>query len=784
MTPPRAASYHRLMPAEAPPPPASRMRSIIAATVVFIAALATAAPASAQSDISGCAKSLLQGASSQSVTRERDGKPERVTLLTGVDSIPVRLDCDQMQFQAEYVEVYQDRNLIVATRNVLFVSTTARITADRMEFDTKEKTGVFYNAFGQALLGERAERSMFGTQEPEAMFNGREIHKIGPDKYKIVNGAFSTCVQPTPRWQIVSGSTIVNLDDYALLRNSVFRVKGVPLMYLPIFYYPLEEDDRSTGFLIPTYGTSTLRGQSLTNAFFWAINRSQDATISHDWFAKAGQQVGGEYRYVLAPGSSGTLRTSLFDQKATAPAANGIGGTEAGRSYRIDGGMTQNLGGGLRARANANYFSNGDTERLYQQDVFRATQSSRSFGGNISGAWREYVLSGTMDRIDYFNAAGTISDITTTGSLPRVNFSRGERTLGKVPIYFGLNSEFVSILRRQSRNDETLSDQGLTRFEVNPAVRIPFTKLPYFTINTTVGWRGTYWSESVQGGTQVPESLKRQYFDFNARFTGPTFMRIFSTPTRKFKHVIEPSFTLKRITDFDVYPNIVQLEGSDFERPQYTRVGYGLTNRLYAKKDTSREVLAVAISQSYYTDELAAQSDGSYQTGYNTRPFSKYSPVAFVVRGSPNDRFQADFRSEWDHTSGTFLSLGANGAVNTANVQATGGWAQAKNVPRNITQPVTTISHYLNASVTVRTTANKVGGTYAFNYDMLADRFLQQRYFAYYNAQCCGVLVEYQTYNIIGLAIPQDRRFNVSFSLAGIGTFSNFLGAFGGETGR
>jgi len=39
----------------------------------------------------------------------------------------------------------------VATRNVLFVSTTSRITADRMEFDTKTKTGVFFNAFGQTV---------------------------------------------------------------------------------------------------------------------------------------------------------------------------------------------------------------------------------------------------------------------------------------------------------------------------------------------------------------------------------------------------------------------------------------------------------------------------------------------------------------------------------------------------------------------------------------------------------------------------------------------------------
>jgi len=34
--------------------------------------------------------------------------------------------------------------------------------------------------------------------------------------------------------------------------------------------------------------------------------------------------------------------------------------------------------------------------------------------------------------------------------------------------------------------------------------------------------------------------------------------------------------------------------------------------------------------------------------------------------------------------------------------------------------------------------------------------------------------------------VPQDRRFNISFTLAGLGSFSNVLGAFGvgqGATG-
>jgi hypothetical protein len=37
---------------------------------------------------------------------------------------------------------------------------------------------------------------------------------------------------------------------------------------------------------------------------------------------------------------------------------------------------------------------------------------------------------------------------------------------------------------------------------------------------------------------------------------------------------------------------------------------------------------------------------------------------------------------------------------------------------------------------------------------------------------------------VSNLRVPQDRRFNLSFTLAGIGTFSNFLGAFGGKTDR
>jgi len=53
-----------------------------------------------------------------------------------------------------------------------------------------------------------------------------------------------------------------------------------------------------------------------------------------------------------------------------------------------------------------------------------------------------------------------------------------------------------------------------------------------------------------------------------------------------------------------------------------------------------------------------------------------------------------------------------------------------------------------------------------------------------YMAQCCGFQVEFQRFNYsagAGIPYPTDRRFNVSVVLAGLGSFSNFFGAFGGQ---
>ncbi|MBA3298248.1 MAG: LPS-assembly protein LptD, partial [Acidobacteria bacterium] len=557
----------------------------------------TPSEAHAQSNIAGCKLAESKQASLLQID------PNHLRLAGTVEH-PVQIDCDDVQLFADAVELYRSEGRLTAVGHVTFVSGTNRIAAERMEFNTKTKTGTFYTASGTAIMRDGTPGESNGGQEPYAYFWGEELHKIGPKKYRIVRGGFTACVQPTPRWEVSSGSLTLDVDDHVLLRNALFRVKGVPVLYLPLFYYPMQEDDRSTGFVMPTYGTGTIVGQKISNAFFWAMGRSHDATFVHDWFTKTGSGLGAEYRYQLGGGSAGTARFYRLSEKAITTSINGVETATVGeQSYKFNGGLVQRLPGGLRARADADYFSSLRTQQRFEQNVYNATNRRRGFGGNVTGNWGEYVVSGTLEQRDTFDTA---ERFVRDGTLPRITFSKGERALGGMPIYFGATGEYVTFVRNTIDKDVTTADRGLTRFDVNPTVRVPFTKWPFLTVNSVVSWRGTRWSESLEPtGLQVEEKLGRSYFEFQSRITGPVFNRIWNTPNNgyaeKFKHVIEPTLSIQRTSTIDEFGRVVILDSIDSIKGGLTRYTYSLANRLYAKKESSREILNLDVSQSYYT---------------------------------------------------------------------------------------------------------------------------------------------------------------------------------------
>ena len=703
----------------------------------------------------------------------------------------VELTMDDTTLFADEAWYFADEKRAVAAGNVTYIQGNNRISADRAEMDTDTRLGVFYNAFGLASIQPQRQTAappiggfvapQLTGQDTDVIFFGETVEKIGPKKYKIRNGGFTTCVQPSPRWNLNAGEVVLNIDAYTLLKNAVFNVKDVPLFYLPILYYPTKEEGRATGFLLPTYGRSSLRGQQLSNAFFWAINRSQDATIKHDWYSKGDQGVSGEYRYVTLSGD-GTIETLVLNQP------NSQYGLPS-RTYNARGGGNQRLPGNFRARARVDYFTSLATNQTLYSNLYDASNSRRFIGGNVIGVWRGNSVNGTFDRTEQFSSQTSSSLL---GTSPRISVSRGERPLYQnSAVYFAIGSDFVRY-ERETRNGEEVFDSGVGRFDLNPQIRYPFKRWQWFTVNTTASWRTTFYDRSYLVNDRTPitdESLFRQYVTVNANAVGPVFNRVWNTPdngyAERFKHTIEPFLGIQRTTAINDYDRIIKTDSTDSIVGNSTNYSYGLNNRFYAKRRVgtatqTQEIVAVELRQSYYTDARSSQNDPQYAAIYNSVP-THFSPIAFSVRTSPSPAFDTTFRAEIDAQYREFRTTTLSMGYRAPRLQSSVGWTRRyfiEQLPGYDNPDL--LTHYLNVDTRLSTADNRFGSSYSTNYDVVQARFTQQRINGYYNAQCCGIAFEFQRYNYPSAStVPPDNRFFMSFTLAGLGNFSPFSGALG-----
>lgn len=691
-----------------------------------------------------------------------------------------------LKFFADDVDLYVNTNRVVASGNVVFTNAEGRISAERVEFDTATGTGTFYDASGIMSLGQQAatNTAAFGGQDPDVYFYGATLEKLGPRKYRITRGGFTTCVQPTPRWEVTSGSVILNLDEYAIARNTLLKVKGVPLMYLPMIYYPIQKSQRATGFLLPTYGTSTIRGQSISNAFFWAINRSQDATFFHDWFTRTGTGMGSEYRYIAGLQSAGNVRLYRFNQHETQFTESAGGTLPAKTSYEFTGAVTQALGGRARARMRLDYFSDVFTQQIYHQNIYQASRRNRVIEAGASDVFGPLATTLLYQRNETFN-----SDVNSVlyGSTPRMSAVLAPQQLFGAPIYASMNSEYAYLPYQNVTDNVVTLDNSLSRVDIAPAMRVPLSRLTYLSVNTSAAYRTTYYSRSYNArGIAVPDSFIRDYTQLRTEVLGPVFTKIWDTPdssySERMKHVIEPAFTVDYTTGIDnVQRTPILTDTSDFVIGGTSRVTYGLTNRFMYRGKTldgvrgqTREFVTVGIQQTYYSNPESSKYDTSYSSSNTGRKPVNLSPISFNARVSPSARVDANTRVEYDVNG---LGLASLGVGSTVSAGLASGSLQFSRQHLSVNSKP---NSYFSGSTSLHSPNGHFTGTYALSWDLTHSTIVTQNVLATYMAQCCGLQMEFQKFHLVSSApIPSDRRFNFSFVLAGLGSFSNFFGAFG-----
>ena len=203
-------------------------------------------------------------------------------------------------------EVVYDRTTgrVEAQGHVVLSDPEATIEGDKGHLDLNEETGWVESATGSL------PRNRF-------LLEAGRMEKQGEAKYSVVDGIFTTCEcggLEKPSWSLQGDRTDVRVGGAGVVKGLKLRVKDVPVLWVPYFIFPANTD-RSSGFLLPRVGYSNRRGFVYEQPFYWAINKSSDATFAVDVETSARIGVLGEYRHAWSRRAAGQFTGAYFNEQ-------------------------------------------------------------------------------------------------------------------------------------------------------------------------------------------------------------------------------------------------------------------------------------------------------------------------------------------------------------------------------------------------------------------------------------------------------------------------------------
>jgi lipopolysaccharide assembly outer membrane protein LptD (OstA) len=337
-------------------------------------------------------------------------------------------------------------------------------------------------------------KNALGRIQPSVLYEAGSVERKADNLYRLVKAQFTSCTQPVPRWKFSFSRANIKKDDYVEMWGALFSVKRIPIFYLPYMRYPLGQE-RSTGFLTPQIGYSQVKGFSFSEDFFWAISRNMDATFNLDYYATKGTGAGLEYRYLFSHGTGGALNLYYFLFR------NQPGQARPENAYIVRWNHNQLLPGGFSFVANVDYQNSFQFLREFDNDFRRALTFNRSSQVYLSRSWSPFNLNIRASRFEtsFPSATGAAADSIVTTYLPEVNFDSFKMKIFS-PLYCSFSSSFISWQygwQTQYRAHSQLHNQ---EFSLNPVLSLPFTSIPWLTMNfSTEGFMKYSWRSRNPG---------------------------------------------------------------------------------------------------------------------------------------------------------------------------------------------------------------------------------------------------------------------------------------------
>jgi len=695
------------------------------------------------------------------------------------------------------------------------------IEASHGTYNVRAETGKFENVAGTTGIRFRGTRLTLTSPNPFS-FSGRVVEKTSPDRYLVFDGTITTCELPKPKWEFKAQKVIVEVGGNARIYHSVFKVRGIPVLYLPYATHPVQPSPRQSGFLLPNIGRSSRKGNIVGESFFWAINRTMDANVGAEYYSQRGLAQQGEFR--ARPSESSFVDLDYFgvlDRGIGFPPVK-----QGGENARLN--AEAAFGHNFRGVANIDYLSSFVFRLAFNEVFNQAVYSEVKSLAFLSNTTQGFSYNASVQRYQNFEST-TPGDVITILHAPSLELSSVDRRLWRTPLYWSYDATAEGLSRSQpSFRTATL----VGRFDLNPTISLPLL-IKGWSIRPELGFRETFYTQQLKPalpvGDAINDPLNRRALESSLEIRPPALDRVFDGEAlgRKWKHVIEPRVVYRNNKGVDNFVNVLRFDDRDI-LSNTNEIEYGIVNRLYGKRVSNqpedcgpggvsalsiggapvqsripweradakatactpgpqvREVVTWELAQKYFFDPTfgGALVPGRRNVFTTTADFTgtaflteprRFSPLISRLRIETNARTDAEWDLDYDIPTGRLTSSTALVNYHVGEFTVGGGdaylLAVGENLPTNPSpQPVSFNQFRLLLGYGH---SNKRGFSAATNLGFDATQgFLQYSTIqTSYNWDCCGVSLEYRRF-ALG-SVRNENQFRFSFALANVGAFGN-----------
>ncbi len=214
----------------------------------------------------------------------------KTKVLTATNKVDVRYN--DKQLQAEKIVYDRDAKEITAETGVVFKS------AEGTSFKASEI--VTNDTFTHGVL-----KDVDGKLDDDSIFHAERVRILGPRKYNLSNAYYSPCklCEGKYLWKVKSDKIVYDEEDGRVYyRDATIDFLDIPVGYTPYISHPTPFAQSKSGFLTPSFGSSSEYGNFLEVPYYYQPQSNLDFTFRPKFTTIDGPLVQTEMRHLLYDG--------------------------------------------------------------------------------------------------------------------------------------------------------------------------------------------------------------------------------------------------------------------------------------------------------------------------------------------------------------------------------------------------------------------------------------------------------------------------------------------------